>query len=249
MHNGERNHRSFFSHLLTSMSLCELCLEMPPQHLFLCQHCASDLPMNLNACSQCSEPLAAASPGSVVPALESKRRCGRCQHSPPHFDYSHCQFLYRPPVSNWIQRMKDKRQLIWTKRLAYLMWQSPPAALSRVDALTFIPSSRSRHLLRGFNPGELMARELSRHSGIPLLPQALHKLRAKDQRGLTAHQRYLNLRNTLRPLGRSLNNQHILIVDDVMTTGATLDIAARGLKAQGASIVGAWVLARTPPKR
>jgi len=124
---------------------------------------------------------------------------------------------------------------------------NPPDSLQYATALTYIPSTRMRLFKRGFNVSELLARELAKKFQLPLLEDALKKTSGKDQRALNRQQRRTNLKQTLKPGNSDLSGQHILVIDDVMTTGATLDSAAHCLKQQGATAVGGWILARTPP--
>lgn len=241
MYRIRENISSFFTQLLNYHSQCELCLEAVGFTPFLCRRCYSSLSTPEPACSQCSEPI----PATL--STQNQIRCGRCQKSPPAFDYSHCHFLYAPPVSSWLHQLKDKRQFIWCNKLSTLMLKQPPKTLAVVDGLVFIPSSFGRTIKRGFNTAELLAYNLSRSTGIPVITNALIKLPAKDQRTLSRAQRKQNLRHSLRAGNLDLSAQHLLIVDDVMTTGATMDVAARCLKSQGAKIVGGWAFARTPP--
>jgi len=220
---------------LTPKGECELCLQNAGGLFFLCDHCLQELPHTVFACSQCSEPMT--SPG----------RCGRCQQKPPAFDYSYCPFLYQQPISLWIKSCKDSHQLIWLSRLTGLMERNQPGNLPQADAITFIPSSRRKLFNRGFNVTEIIARRLAKRLGIPLIPNALCKTSGNDQRGLSASQRHRNLRNSLQPGKQDLRGKHIVIIEDVMTTGATANAAASALKQQGAGIVGIWALARTPP--
>ncbi|WP_419811604.1 ComF family protein [Bacterioplanoides sp.] len=178
-------------------------------------------------------------PGHGYVSTGTSKRCGQCQTRPPAFDYVVCQYRYQPPISHWVLKMKDKRQFIWAEKIAQLMQQSPPTMLNKVDQIVFIPSHPLHRFQRGFNPAEWIALELSRAFAIPLVTNALIKGSGKDQR-------QVNLQNSLRKGSAQLTGQHILIIDDVMTTGATLDVAASLLKQQGARLVGAWVFARTP---
>ena len=92
-----------------------------------------------------------------------------------------------------------------------------------------------------------MARRLAKTLGVPLIDNALYKISGHDQRGLSARQRQRNLSNSVQPGQLQLKGKHIVIIEDVITTGATANAAARALKQQGAAIVGIWALARTPP--
>lgn len=241
MYRVRENIRSFFRQILDDHSQCELCLDAVDCTPFLCKRCYNSLNTPEPACSQCSEPIAS------VLGSQSQLRCGRCQKLPPAFDYSHCHFLYQPPISNWLHQLKDQRQFIWCNKFALLMLRQPPKTLAAVDGLVFIPSSFGRTMVRGFNAAELLAHHLSRATDIPIVNDALFKQPAEDQRTLNRSQRQQNLRHSLRAGNRDLAGQHLIIIDDVMTTGATMDVAARCLKSQGAAIVGGWALARTPP--
>lgn len=226
---------------------CELCLGPigQPGHSpsFLCQACFNDLPAIPPSCSHCSEPL------SHPKAGQTHQRCLRCQLHPPEYDYSHYRFLFQSPVDLWIRAAKDKRQEHWLGRLSELMLDKPPASLSRVDGLVVIPSHWLARWKRGYNPAEILTRQISHRTGIPIIRNALHKRYARDQRHLSAKERHRNLAHTLLAGQQTLDQAHILVIDDVMTTGATASAAAVALKQQGASIVGIWALARTPPAR
>lgn len=223
---------------------CELCLgpvsTTSTTHGFLCQKCHQQLPDLPPACSHCSEPLMSGS---------ASLRCLRCQQHPPEYDYSHCRFLFQPPVSLWIRAAKDKRQEHWLYRLADLMLEQPPVSLDQVDALVCVPSHWWTRWKRGYNPSEVLAHRISQMTGIPIQAHSLHKRFARDQRHLSARERRKNLSSSLRPGNQKLTAKHLLIIDDVMTTGATAAAAAIALKQQGARIVGIWALARTPPSR
>jgi len=225
---------------------CELCLDPVTQAQsscsFLCNGCYKELPVALSVCSHCSEPMPPAS-------RAQPQRCLRCQQHPPEYDYSHCRFLFHPPINLWIRAAKDKRQEYWLYRLATLMLEQPPAMLNQVDALVYIPSHWWTHWKRGYNPSEVLARALSHSTGIPIQEGCLHKRFARDQRHLSARERRNNLATSLHSGNQNLAQKHLLIIDDVMTTGATASAAAMALKHQGARIVGIWALARTPPTR
>ena len=234
------NNSSFFTQLLNNLSQCELCLSPTRQSLFLCPECYQQLPVPLSCCIQCAEPLTI--------DTEQRLRCGQCQRQPPHFDYTQAQFEYRPPINLWVTAMKDRRQFIWAHKLVRLMERQPPETLTQVDALVAIPSPSRRLWWRGFNPAGVIASLLSQRLDIPLLEGALIKRRGLDQRGLNRRQRRHNLTTSLIAGKLDLSGQHLLLIDDVMTTGATLDVAAALLKQQGAVMVGTWVLAKTPPR-
>lgn len=229
------NWRLIFSQWSATSGSCELCFEQADSSGFLCSACRAALPYARFACSHCAEPVS--TPG----------RCGRCQTKPPAFDYSFCSYLYTPPLSLWLRAAKDKDKQQWLRRLSWLQQQRQPPALAAVDALVVMPSSRLKRLRRGYDPAAILAVNLSKATGLPLRTNYLNKRHTQDQRGLNAKARRKNLRKAIRGNNLNLSGQHLLIIDDVMTTGASADAAARALKAQGAEIVGIWALARTPP--
>jgi len=203
---------------------------------FLCSHCREELLYPAHACSQCAEPIT--QPG----------RCARCQKQPPAFDYGHSSYLYKAPVSGWLLAAKDKSHLQWLTRLSWLMLQRPPAAMALVEGIVIVPASRKRLLFRGYNPAEILARRIAEHYQLPLYDRALIKRSGIDQRRLSARQRLSNQKKNFSAGKIEFNGEHLLIIDDVITTGATADAVATVLKSEGAGIVGVWSLCRTPVK-
>ncbi|MEK9713961.1 MAG: ComF family protein [Thalassolituus sp.] len=222
------NSRLFFDQLFT----CELCLEPTGDKSGICAECYNRLPFSGLACPQCSEP------------VSTEGRCGRCQRKPPGYDYSYCSLNYSHPLPHWLHRCKDRRDRRQIERFLQLMLDAPPVLSIAPDYLTCIPASRRRLFQRGFNLSAELTLALSAQMKIPILNNALIKTHHTEQRGagrkVRAQTTALSVRNTV-PHGA-----HILIIDDVMTTGSTLDEAARLLKQKGAAIVGGWCLARTP---
>lgn len=215
---------------------CELCLEPDNSRLGICDECAARLPFSGLCCPQCSEPVI------------TEGRCGACQRKPPDFDYSSCSLMYTHPLTHWIHRCKDRNDTRQIPRFTALMQQAPPLFSLSPDIVTCIPASRRRLLSRGFNLSAELAAPVADYLELPFIPGLLSKTRHTEKRGASAKERSSN------PTGLSYGpvsprGQHILIVDDVMTTGSTLNEAAAILKQQGAITVGAWCLARTPKTR
>lgn len=181
------------------------------------------------------------------------RRCGRCQRRPPAFDYASTAFTYEAPIDRWVLRCKDQHSLHWHDRLNQLTRShfAPPTVMP--DAVTFIPSSRYKRLRRGFNLSESLAASVALCIDRPLL--SLFQLQAQqDQRGLSVAQRHANLQHSLQCLPPSALPDvsefgHILVVDDIMTSGATMHRAAQLLKQSGVKLVGCWALARATKSR
>jgi ComF family protein len=161
------------------------------------------------------------------------------------FDAIFARYEYRFPVDRLVQRFK------YAGDLAIGKWLSMQLALGLCAApvpqlLVPMPITRARLRERGFNQAVEIARVVSRVVRVPAAPRALERTRdAPPQSGLGRRARRANLRDAFacpRPLGA----RHVALVDDVVTTGATADAAARVLKRAGVERVDLWALARTP---
>lgn len=212
---------------------CELCLEINNDVGFICSSCEDALPQAKYRCPICAI------------ALPVQGSCGQCSHKKPAFDYSHSSFSYAPPIDSWLQKLKTKRRTEWAHKLASLMLHSQPDDLSAVEAFTFVPSTRWSLMKRGFNPAELIARELGRALNKPVIAQLATRRHSREQKELNRHQRINNVSQHFQPTRKKLNGQHIMLIDDVMTTGSTAHSMALLLKQSGAAKVGIWCLART----
>ncbi len=213
---------------------CELCLEDNFDEGFLCADCENSLPQSQSRCQMCAIPLL--SPGY----------CGQCLAHKPAFDLSHCNFNYGAPIDSWLHQLKDQRKTQWAQKLAQLMLLNPPPFLTEVDVFTFVPSTRWSLIKRGFNPGELITRELGRKLNKPVIAKLAKRSHGSEQKNLNRQQRINNVHKHFHSAGKQLNHQHIMLIDDVMTTGSTAHTMATILKVSGASKVSVWCFARTP---
>ncbi|WP_342780506.1 ComF family protein [Arenimonas fontis] len=156
-------------------------------------------------------------------------------------------FLYAPPLDRLLPRLKFHADLAAGRLLTQLALPAFMAA-PRPQALLPLPLHRSRLRRRGFDQALELARPLARALGLPLLTGGLRRRRATAaQSGLEARERRRNVRGAFAvPAGVPLPD-HLALFDDVMTTGATLDEAARVLRTAGVRRVDLWALARAPP--
>jgi ComF family protein len=178
--------------------------------------------------------------------------CGSCLVRPPAFERTWAAVHYSYPWDGLIARFKFQGHLDLASALVHLMLSAAPAdvlAAAQGALMVPVPLSAARLNARGYNQAWELARRLARHCMCPAQPQWL--LRVKDtphQLDLARHQRAANVRNVflVEPRKRAeLSGQTVILVDDVMTTGATADEAARVLLQAGAANVWVWVLART----
>lgn len=233
---------------------CLLCGE-PGCEGPLCATCQCWLPPPGFSCRQC------ALPGLPGPGL----RCGGCIRSPPRWDYATTALVYRYPADRLIQRFKFQRDLacgqLLADRLIRAVKHRPavPTGPSSVRAaacpngpqlLVPVPLHFTRQWQRGFNQAEFLARQLGRGNCIPVRTDLLRRHRkTPSQAGLDQQQRRTNLRGAFTCNATRLRQSgagHIGLVDDVLTTGTTLNECARVLRSAGAACISVWVCARVP---
>jgi ComF family protein len=162
---------------------------------------------------------------------------------PPLLDCCNALFAYLPPVDNWIHALKFGHDLSLARLMGLLLAERmpPPSGSARILA---VPLHPRRLRQRGFNQAAEIARPLLRRGWQPGR-YGCHRVRHTGaQSALTACDRQGNLRHAFG-VRKRLQGDHILLIDDVMTTGATLNELAGTLKAAGADRVDAWVIART----
>jgi len=210
---------------------CLLCQTASGGQL-LCEACTRELPSAASACPRC----ALAGPNNA--------ECGACIAEAPHYDASCAAFAYAYPVDALIQALKYGGQLALAGLFAHAL-QRRIGRADGVDLIVPLPLHPARLAERGFNQAVEIAKVLSRQSGIAMDAQLARRVRnTAPQTELPWRERATNMRQAFA-CGRDLAGLRIAVVDDVMTTGATLDEFARTLKRSGAARVENWVVART----
>jgi len=213
---------------------CLLCGEPGLDRRDLCAACAAALPWNHSACLRCALPL-------PVPGT-----CGACLQKPPAMTETHAVFVYGFPLDRLVPRLKFHHDLAAGRLLSELM-ATGLAAVTLPTAVVPVPLHASRLRRRGYDQALELARPLARTLQLPLLPDLLVRARATAaQSELDAGARQRNLRRAFA-VGTNVDlPAHVALVDDVMTTGATLQAAASTLRRAGVARVDAWVCARVP---
>lgn len=203
----------------------------------LCEDCVARFAAERPRCRRCALPLPAG------PSL-----CGGCLRSPPPWSAAITVGDYGYPWAGLLAAQKFDAALDLAPALAALLAARVDA--SAVDALVPVPLAARRLRERGYNQAARLAAALARRIERPLRDDWLLRLTdTAPQLGLPRGQRLANLRGAFaaEPLAlHALRGRRIALVDDVMTTGATLAESARTLLAAGAAEVQAWVVARTP---
>lgn len=208
--------------------------------LGLCSPCRGKLAPLGRACAACAGPLDAFEPPPGY-------RCGACREQPPAFDRLLALWNYRPPLDAVVQGLKFRRLDYLGRHLALALADGLGDELDGFDGIVPVPLHWQRRLARGYNQAERIASPLARQLGLPLIPALRRTRRTPPQTSLGKADRLANLRQAFRvPRPGRVQGLRLLLVDDVATTGATLDMAAAALKRAGAAGVTAVVAARTP---
>jgi ComF family protein len=208
---------------------CLLCgAESGPE--LLCAACAAELPALAESCPRCALP----SPAAAV--------CGSCLNRPPRFDATLALWRYEFPCDGLVQALKYRARLALAGFFARSFASRP---MPEVDLIVPMPLHPKRLAERGFNQALEIARGIARHLGKPIEPRGV--LRVKDtlpQTKLPYEERAKNVRGAFL-CKLDLSGASVAVLDDVMTTGATLNELARALKRAGATRVENLVIART----
>jgi ComF family protein len=200
-----------------------------------CQTCFSALERLPHSCLTCA-----------LPVPEGVETCGQCQKKPPVMDHVYAACPYEQGIDSLIRNLKDNGEFSTLDIFAVLIEECLRKARTRLpDLIVPVPLHPLRRMWRGFNQADLIAEKLGASLDIEVAHQALGRRMSTDQRTLNLSRRFDNMRQAFYLKSTALEGMRVAILDDVMTTGATLNSAARTLKAGGALRVDAWVLART----
>ena len=216
-----------------------LCMATDGGHWGICQHCFSDLPWHhSNRCPQCALP----SFGNAI--------CGHCLAASPDFDSTHAPLKYEYPLDRMLQRYKYGHNLAMADTFANLLIESfeHMPDTPRPDLIIPMPLHPQRLKERGFNQSLEIARILAGRLDIRLDTKSCTRIKlSPPQASLPLKERVKSMKGAFR-CSESLQGLRVALLDDVMTTGASLNALAKTVKAAGAAHVECWVLARTLPR-
>lgn len=201
----------------------------------ICAGCARDLPWIPAQCPRCARALATQPAAGVV--------CVECQRRPPPFDSAIAPLAFEFPVDAAIRLLKFHRKLYYAEAFGEILCGAAARLPGDVDALLPVPLHWTRHGLRGFNQALEICRPLRRATGLPVIRSVVRVRRTPYQSGLGARERRRNLEGAFAVRGR-IGAGHVVLVDDVMTTGETCSVLARELLAAGARNVSVLAIAR-----
>jgi ComF family protein len=183
--------------------------------------------------------------GHPYPPGGSAHRCESCLRKPPYFDQARSLVAYEGPVARAIQRFKYQKDFLLTASLAWVA-EHYPWENETFDVLVPVPLHRNRLRERGFNQALLLSRGCKGLNAKNFQPGALKRVRpTAPQIHLTPSERRKNVSGAFqvrRP--KEITGKEIMLIDDVYTTGATVNECARALKKAGAGRVSVFTLAR-----
>jgi ComF family protein len=192
----------------------------------LCAACIAELPVLPDSCPRCALP----SPAGAL--------CGSCLNHPPHFDATLALWRYEFPCDGLVQALKYRARLALAGFFARSL---SSRTMPEVDLIVPMPLHPRRLAERGFN----QALEIARHLGRPIEPRGVLRVKhTPPQTELPYEERAKNVRGAFL-CKLDLTGARVAVLDDVMTTGATLNELARVLKRAGATRVENLVIART----
>ncbi len=223
--------------------VCQLCGQRraTPSESFVCATCRSRIkPIRPPICRRCGLPFA----GQITSEFE----CRNCRGAGLGFDFARSAVVARAEMLDLIHRYKYQRAFWCEPLLAGLLVRAaqPELDVTDWDLIVPVPLYPARQREREFNQAERLAGHLARATGIPLETRLLRRVRhTRTQTLLSREERLSNMRRAFAvKRGRRLNGERIVLVDDVLTTGATTSACAHILRKAGAARVCVWTVAR-----
>jgi ComF family protein len=216
---------------------CILCDNRSFSDKDICQHCLNQLVKNSNCCHQCGILFNQVSPQHTI--------CGQCLKNPPVYDHTIAPFVYEGAMRYLISTLKFHNHYKNARLLGHLLAEHLQQTPQLPQCIIPVPLHKRRYRERGFNQSIEVARTVAKQLNMPLDVNACIRHRnTPHQTGLSAKQRDMNIKNAFS-VPQPLPYNHIAILDDVMTRGATAGEMAKVLKKAGATKIEVWVCART----
>jgi competence protein ComFC len=198
-----------------------------------CTNCQTNtLDIGMKVCEQCGEP-------------NHTGRCLYCRHSPPAYTAVRSWAVYGGPVRHALHQLKYRQNLALGDSLSVHLIQLYKKLNWPVDFIVPVPLSRKRKRTRGYNQAALLARPLSLATGIEYRPNALGRIRETvSQVGLSGQERLKNVSGAFTARPELVQGKKIMVIDDITTTGATIQHCATALLSAGAVEVYGLTVAR-----
>lgn len=219
--------------------ICILCKNLTHRSQDLCLPCLQKLPLLKQGCQTCA---------NVLPLNFSYSFCGECLQKKPPFDATYALFSYQPPIPKLILDLKFHHALTHAKLFGELLaekiiqewYQKKPLP----TAIIPMPLHAARLKERGFNQALEIARPVAKALNLPLIIHDVARIKSTlPNATLSSDKRKHNIKNAFL-IKKSFENQHVAVLDDVITTGNTVREFCKMLKKQGAREISVWCCAR-----
>ena len=227
---GMRKVLSTLKTLILNLIYPKSCLGCAKPGLYLCVSCLDQIPRAPKQCYVCHHP-------SINGLTHSK--CTTRYSLESLLVFAHYNGLVKKLIKTFKYRFVSEIGIILGNHLAQIFAEELP----QVDLVTFVPISKETQRTRGFNQSEILANTISNSIRTPVVSSLTKTKTTKNQAALTVVQRKLNLKGVFQSVG-IVKNKRVLLVDDVCTTGTTLNECAKELRKAGASKVYGLVIAR-----
>ena len=220
---------------------CVICGLQTNNSYGICDPCFSDLPWLTHYCARCSNPL----------INSNNLLCGSCLKSKLYYDKIISLFHYRPPISQLITQFKFHKKLHLSRNFSQLIVSQLNDFINtsniKFDIVIPVPLHRKRIKERGFNQANEIAKLIAKKLQILLANNVVVRVKnTSPQTELPSKQRKRNVKNAFFVQG-NIQDKNILIIDDVITTGATVNELSRVLKKSGADHIVVCSLTRSSP--
>jgi len=218
---------------------CYLCGDPLEEHRYICKDCIDSFSRITGpVCEKCGKPVA--NSGGI---------CEDCSDGDREFFLARSFGLYEPDggLAESVKGLKYEGERALARDLAPLLGREGNSELlERAEAVTFVPLSSEKLERRGFNQAELLARNLARAEGLPIFQTLYKSMETRPQADLGRAERLINVQGSFA-YREEIDHDSVLLVDDVFTTGATVDECSKVLKRAGAARVYVATLARSYP--
>lgn len=216
----------------------EVCISCGNNFGFICEKCLSKLPYNTNFCRRCGFPLQ---------TQESDKLCGECLLNPPKFDFLYAPYIYDGVIKFLIHEAKFHKKTFYFDKLMEIATNDLLIRFEKFrnfDVIIPVPVSRKRLLERGYNQSIEIAKLLSKLIKKPILYDTLVKVKETlPQTHFGRDERFKNVKNVFF-LKKPLVSDKVILVDDIVTTTATIREASKVLKKGGADEIAVFAIAR-----
>lgn len=202
-----------------------------------CANCRQQVrPITGATCARCGIPI----------QEHENKQCRRCQTESRSFAAVRSWAFFEGPVQRAVHKLKYQRDFGLAERLSRELIRLVKSWQPEFELVTVVPLDQDRYRQRGFNQALLLAKPVAWAAGRPCRPEAVFRIRRTvSQVGLTRSQRISNVHQAFQADGKFVRGCAVLIIDDVMTTGATIEASSRALKEAGAEKVYGLTLARS----